>query len=68
VLAQALEDGLLLLEEVVKSCEQGVALQACSCIVEIMYGSDDYTRKVILVRWYMRLADSVTRGRGRASD
>lgn len=59
---QALEDGLLLLEEVVRVCEQHVALQACSCIVDILSGSDDYTRKVTLVRWYMRLADLVTRG------
>ena len=58
---QALEDGLLLLEEVVNACEQHVAFQACSCIVEILSGSDDYTRKVTLVRWYMRLADLVTR-------
>ncbi len=60
---QALEDGLLLLEEVVKASEQHIALQACSSIVEILSGSDDYTRKVTLVRWYMRLADMVTRGK-----
>ncbi len=60
-IAQALQDGLLLLEEVVKSCEQGIALEACSCMVDILSGSDDYTRKVLLVRWYMRLADMVMR-------
>ena len=47
-----------------KSCEQGIALEACSCIVDILSSSDDYTRKVLLVRWYMRLADMVTRTRG----
>lgn len=60
---QALEDGPLMLEEVVAACDRTVALQACSCIVEILSGSDDYTRKVILVRWYMRLADAVVRKR-----
>ena len=57
---QALEDGLLLLEEVVQGCDRHIALQAGSCIVEILSASDDYTRKVRLVRWYMRLAHAVT--------
>ena len=58
--AQALKDGLLLLEEVVQGCDRHKAVQACSSIVEIMSASDDYTRKVRLVRWYMRLAHAVT--------
>ena len=57
---QALKDGLLLLEEVVQGCDRHIVLQACSCIVEILSASDDYTRKVRLVRWYMRLAHAVT--------
>lgn len=47
-----------------KSCEQSIALEACSCIVDILSSSDDYTRQVLLVRWYMGLADMVTRTRG----
>ena len=34
----------------------GLALAACDCLAEALAGSDDYARKVPLVRWYQRLA------------
>lgn len=53
---QALPDALEALEEAVLSCDADVATEACSSIQQVFAASDDYTRKILLVRWYMQLA------------
>ncbi|BDA43549.1 hypothetical protein COCOBI_04-5610 [Coccomyxa sp. Obi] len=52
----ALPDGLQALEDAVLSCDADVAIEACSSIQLVLASSDDYTRKILLVRWYMQLA------------
>lgn len=56
--AQVLPDALQALEEAVLSCDADVAVEACSSIQQVLGGSDDYTRKILLVRWYMQLASA----------
>lgn len=53
---QVLPDALQELEDAVLSCDADVAIEACSSIQQVLAGSDDYTRKILLVRWYMQLA------------
>jgi hypothetical protein len=55
---QVLPDALQSLEKVVTSCEKDVALEACSCIQEVLASSDDYARKILFVRWYTKLASA----------
>jgi hypothetical protein len=54
--AQVLPDALQALEDAVLGCDKDVAVEACSSIQQVLAGSDDYTRKILLVRWYMQLA------------
>ena len=52
-----LVDALEVLETaVVGLTDADVAARACTCIEEVLAGSDDYTRKTLFVRWYMRMA------------
>ncbi len=44
------------------SCDADVAIEACSNIQQVLAGSDDYTRKILLVRWYMQLAAACSLG------
>lgn len=60
--AQALPDALQALEDAVLSCDADVAVEACSSIQQVLAGSDDYTRKILLVRWYMQLAAACSLG------
>ena len=60
--AQALPDALQALEDAVLSCDADVAIEACSSIQQVLAGSDDYTRKILLVRWYMQLAAAWSHG------
>lgn len=54
---QVLPEALEVLEAAVLGlADAEVAARACSCIEEVLAGSDDYTRKTLFVRWYMRMA------------
>ena len=56
ILAKVLPEALDLLEAAVRAVPREVAVDACSCIEEVLASTDDYTRKSLFVRWYMRLA------------
>ena len=53
---KVLPEALEVLEAAVLAVPGGVAVDACSCIEEVLASTDDYTRKTLFVRWYMRLA------------
>jgi hypothetical protein len=53
---QVLVEALNVLEAAVLELPAEAAVDACTCIEEVLASTDDYTRKTVFVRWYMRLA------------
>lgn len=59
-----LPEALGVLEAAVLGLPAEAAVDACTCIEEVLASTDDYTRKTLFVRWYMRLAAACAGRRG----
>lgn len=53
---QALPDVMGIAEQCLLSSMPAVRGELCSAMLQILAGSDDYTRKVACAQWYQRVA------------